>query len=507
MAKTKTRWICQQCGFTSMRSLGRCTDCGGWGTLVEEITQEDDGSKKGFAARVSQLNTGTRPESENKALPLSEIDTNESGRISTGLEGLDEILGGGLVPGAVILIAGDPGIGKSTLLMQVAKNLAKTVRVLYITGEESAAQVRLRAERLKVTSDNVLVAAEQNVVNAADMLYTNDVQVAVVDSIQAVYHPEISSAAGSVSQVREGTQLLIHAAKAKNIATILVGHVTKDGTIAGPRVLEHMVDVVLQFEGDRTRQLRVLRAIKNRFGSTTELALFAMAESGLAEVDNPSALFLGDRLAKVGLKQAASGTAVIAGGEGSRSLLLEVQALTISTGNPNVRRVVNGWDYNRLLQLLAVLEKRIGLSLSRLDVYVNMVGGLEFEDPAGDMGIAFAVATSFLDRSIDPGLVAVGEVGLTGEIRPVHNLGQRLKEAQRLGFNKAIVPKVNLPLQNPPAKMEIIGVDTLAEALSAAIPGLNLGPKPKTNLESKSDTTAISKLDNKAQGAQEKVRQ
>jgi len=459
-----------------MRSLGRCTDCGGWSTLVEEITQEDEGNKKGFAARVSQLNSSasSRGEAENKAQPLSQINTDESGRIPTGLAGLDEVLGGGLVPGAVILIAGDPGIGKSTLLMQVAKNLAKTCRVLYITGEESAAQVRLRAERLNVKSDNVLVAAEQNVVNAADMLFTTDVQVAVVDSIQAVYHPEISSAAGSVSQVREGTQLLIHAAKAKNICTILVGHVTKDGTIAGPRVLEHMVDVVLQFEGERTRQLRVLRAIKNRFGSTTELALFAMAEIGLVEVDNPSALFLGDRLAKVGLKQAASGTAVIAGGEGSRSLLLEVQALTVSTGNPNVRRVVNGWDYNRLLQLLAVLEKRIGLSLSRLDVYVNIVGGLDFEDPGGDLGIAFAVATSFLDRSTDPGLVAVGEVGLTGEIRPVQNLGPRLKEAQRLGFNKAIVPKVNLPLQNPPAKMEIIGVDTLAEALRAAIPGLGV---------------------------------
>jgi len=489
MAKIKSRWICQQCGFTSMRSLGRCTDCGGWSTLVEEIIQEDDGSKKGFAARVSQLNAGTRPDVETKAQPLSQIDTNESGRIPTGLAGLDEVLGGGLVPGAVILIAGDPGIGKSTLLMQVAKNLAEHCRVLYITGEESAAQVRLRAERLKVTSDNVLVASEQNVVNAADMLYTTDVQVAVVDSIQAVYHPEISSAAGSVSQVREGTQLLIHAAKAKNICTILVGHVTKDGTIAGPRVLEHMVDVVLQFEGERTRQLRVLRAIKNRFGSTSELALFAMAETGLVEVDNPSALFLGDRLAKVGHKQAASGTAVIAGGEGSRSLLLEVQALTVSTGNPNVRRVVNGWDYNRLLQLLAVLEKRIGLSLSRLDVYVNIVGGLDFEDPGGDLGIAFAVATSFLDRSIDPGLVAVGEVGLTGEIRPVHNLGPRLKEAQRLGFNKAIVPRVNLPLQSPPSKMEIIGVDTLSEALKAAMPGLETNKGSKKRLDDEGPRT------------------
>ncbi|HNA73460.1 MAG TPA: magnesium chelatase domain-containing protein, partial [Candidatus Obscuribacter sp.] len=243
--------------------------------------------------------------------------------------------------------------------------------------------------------------------------------------------------------------------------------------IAGPRVLEHMVDVVLQFEGDSLRQLRLLRAVKNRFGSTSELAIFAMMEEGLKEVENPSALFLGDRLSKVGLKQAPSGTAVIAGGEGSRSLLLEVQALTVATPNPSPRRVVNGWDYNRLLQLLAVLEKRAQLSLCRLDVYVNIVGGMDFSDPAGDLGIALAVATSFLDRSIDPGLVAVGEVGLTGEIRPVINLAQRLKEAHRLGFTKALVPRVNLPLSGVPKGLEVIGVESISEALNYAIPSID----------------------------------
>ncbi|MFA7340134.1 MAG: DNA repair protein RadA [Candidatus Obscuribacterales bacterium] len=503
MAKGKSRWVCQQCGFQSSRSMGRCTECGNWNSFVEELAPEDDSAKKGFAARLAAVSNGLSGPNgtngpnntggqANKALPLSQIDTDESGRLETGMAGLDEVLGGGLMPGSVILIAGDPGVGKSTLLMQVAKNLSRTHQILYITGEESAAQVSLRAGRLGVTSDNVLVAAEQNVVNAAEMMLASDSAVCVVDSIQSVYHPEIASAAGSVSQVREGTQLLIHAAKRKNIATILVGHVTKEGTIAGPRVLEHMVDVVLQFEGDRTRQLRILRAVKNRFGSTAELAIFSMSEEGLSEVDNPSALFLGDRLSKVGQKQAPSGTAVIAGGEGSRSLLLEVQALTVSTPNPSPRRVVNGWDYNRLLQLVAVLEKRAGLHLARLDVYVNIVGGLDFSDPAGDLGIALAVATSFLDRSIDPGLVAVGEVGLTGEIRPVLNLGQRLKEASRLGFKKALVPQASLPLSNIPKGMEVIGVENISEALQKAIPNLVSGKSnsAKKNFEKYSETTS-----------------
>jgi DNA repair protein RadA/Sms len=475
MAKAKTRWVCQQCGFQSSGSLGRCTDCGAWSSMVEEVSSEDEVAKKGFASRIAVV-APRREEIEATARPLTEIDTDDTSRLQTGMAGLDEVLGGGLVPGAVLLIAGDPGVGKSTLLMQVAKNISEQRSVLYITGEESASQVRLRAGRLGVNSANILVAAEQNVVAAAEMIMQSDASMCVVDSIQSIYHPEITSGAGSVSQVREGTQLLIQAAKNKGIATILVGHVTKEGTIAGPRVLEHMVDVVLQFEGDRARQLRILRAVKNRFGSTSELAIFSMSEDGLSEVDNPSALFLGDRLSKVGRKQAPSGTAVIAGGEGSRSLLLEVQALTVATPNPSPRRVVNGWDYNRLLQLVAVLEKRAGLQLARLDVYVNIVGGLDFSDPAGDLGIALAIATSFLDRSVDPGLVAVGEVGLTGEIRPAMNINQRLKEASRLGFNKALVPASALPVTIP-ANMEVIGVETIQEALAKAIPSLNFEKK------------------------------
>jgi DNA repair protein RadA/Sms len=392
-------------------------------------------------------------------------------RISTGLHALDEVLGGGLVPGSVILLAGDPGIGKSTLLLQVANNVASRHKVLYVSGEESASQVRLRAQRLGVRNPGVLACSEQDVLEIREHFMNNQPQLAIVDSIQAVFHPDVSSAPGSVSQVREAANALVNSAKAQNIATIIVGHVTKDGSIAGPRVLEHMVDVVLQFEGDRARQVRLLKTPKNRFGSTQEVGVFKMTEIGLVEVDNPSALFLGDRLTKLGRKQAPSGTAVIAGGEGSRSLLLEVQALVGNSSYANPRRVANGWDYNRLLQVLAVLEKKIGLWISKYDVYINIAGGMDFNDPSGDLGISLAVTTSILDRSVDPGLLCIGEIGLTGEVRPVVNLGQRLKEAAKLGFRRAIVPKGNLPLDLRVENIDVVGVELLAEALNLAVPG------------------------------------
>jgi DNA repair protein RadA/Sms len=394
-------------------------------------------------------------------------------RIPSGLPSLDEVLGGGIVPGSVILLAGDPGIGKSTLLLQVANHVAAKYKVVYVSGEESASQVRLRAERLGVRTAGVLACSEQDVLEIREHLLNNSPTLAIVDSIQAVYHPQIASAPGSVSQVREAANLLVSVAKAQDIAMILVGHVTKDGTIAGPRVLEHMVDVVLYFEGDRARQLRLLKTPKNRYGSTQEVGVFKMSDRGLSEVDNPSALFLGDRLSKLGRKQAPSGTAVIAGGEGNRSLLLEVQALVGNSPYPNPRRVANGWDYNRLLQVLAVLEKKIGVYLSKVDVYINIAGGMDFNDPSGDLGISLAVTTSILDRSVDPGLLCIGEIGLTGEVRPVVALSQRLKEAAKLGFTKAIVPKGNLPLEVKIDNMEIIGVELLSEALSKAIPGVN----------------------------------
>ncbi len=368
---------------------------------------------------------------------LSDTDAGGTSRIATGLKSLDEVLGGGIVPGSVILLAGDPGIGKSTLLLQVAHNVAACHKVLYISGEESASQVRLRAERLKVRNADVLACADQDVLEIREHMLNNSPALAIVDSIQAVYHPQISSAPGSVSQVREAANILVGTAKAQDIATIIVGHVTKDGTIAGPRVLEHMVDVVLHFEGDRARQLRLLKSPKNRFGSTQEVGVFKMTELGLMEVDNPSALFLGDRLTKLGRKQAPSGTAVIAGGEGNRSLLLEVQALVGNSPYTNPRRVANGWDYNRLLQVLAVLEKKIGLFLSKYDVYINIAGGMDFNDPSGDLGISLAVTTSLFDRSVDPGLLCIGEIGLTGEVRAGSVSGAALERGIEIGLSQS----------------------------------------------------------------------
>lgn len=479
MARIKSKWICQSCGFQTSRYLGRCTECNSWNSFIEELIEEETLAKKGFASRLESLAaSGSATDQLTQVVSLSDIPIDniesEQYRHRTGLAGLDEVLGGGLVPGSVVLLAGDPGIGKSTLLLQVAREIGRKHKILYVSGEESAAQVRLRAMRLGINSDSILVHASPDVANIRESMLTSSARIAVIDSIQAVYHPQVSSAPGSVSQVRESAAVLVAAAKAQSIATILVGHVTKDGSIAGPRVLEHMVDVVLQFDGDRARQLRILRAAKNRFGSTQEIAVFSMTETGLVEVDNPSELLLGDRLSKLGRKQAPSGTAVIAGGEGNRALLLEVQDLVGNSTYPSPRRVANGWDYNRLLQIIAVLEKKVGLSLSHHDVYINIVGGLDISDPSGDLGISLAIATSLLDRSIDPGLLCIGEIGLTGEVRPVVALPQRLKEAARLGFRRALVPRGNLPHKTNIEGMEVVGVEFLVEALEQAMPGAEL---------------------------------
>ncbi len=338
----------------------------------------------------------------------------------------------------------------------------------------------MRAARLGLNSPNILIDSEHNVANIQQRIAEHDVQFVVVDSIQAVFHPEISSAPGAVSQVRESAGSLVTAAKAKDVCMVLVGHVTKDGGIAGPRVLEHMVDVVLHFEGDRSRQLRILRAIKNRFGSTHEIAIFTMNEEGLQEVDNASALFLGERLSKRPGERAPSGTAVLASAEGNRCLLLEVQALVGASAAGTGRRVANGCDYNRVLQIIAVLEKRVGLSLSKQDVYVNIVGGFEFADPAGDLAIAVATATSCLDRSVDPFMVCIGEVGLSGEIRPVSSLERRLREASRMGFKRALVPACNLPLNVKFDTMEVVGVDYLSEVFAKIMPSATVeaGSRP-----------------------------
>jgi DNA repair protein RadA/Sms len=466
MARSKSRWICQECGFQTSRFLGRCTECNSWNSLAEEIVADEPASLRGKGAFKAAATTGA-----SSPKLLAEVPIFKDERIATGFAGVDEVLGGGLVPGSVVLLAGDPGVGKSTLLLQLTEMMSARGTVMYVTGEESAQQVKLRAERLGITRGNILVYAEQNVSSIESRLSEENISVLIVDSIQSVFHPELSSAPGSVSQVRESAAVLASSAKAANVATILVGHVTKDGTIAGPRVLEHMVDVVLQFEGERARQLRILRSCKNRYGSTQEVGVFSMGENGLTEIDNPSVLFLGDRLGKLSHEKAASGTAVIAAVEGTKTLMLEVQALVGPTPFPGPRRVSNGWDNNRLLQLLAVLEKRIGLTLSRFDVYVNIVGGFNFTDPAGDLGVALAIATSCLDRSVDPRLICIGEVGLTGEVRPVAGLERQLKEAARLGFRRALVPKSNLPLASKIDALQVSGIEYLVEALESAMPG------------------------------------
>lgn len=478
--KVKTRWICQECGFQTSRSLGRCTECGSWNSFVEEM---DSASIKTAAQPLIARNL-LGHEDASGPVCLDEVELERNLRVSTGVEQLDAVLGGGVVPGSVILLAGDPGIGKSTLLLQVAQNLAVSGRLLYVSGEESKQQVSMRGRRLGVSSKNVLIDSEQSVLSIREAMVKAEASFAVIDSIQTIYHPEISSAPGSVSQVREGAGLLIAHAKSCNLAMIIVGHVTKDGSIAGPRVLEHLVDVVLQFEGDQARQFRILRAVKNRFGSTQEVAIFSMSENGLQEVLNPSAAFLGTRLEKSAFERAASGTAVIASAEGSRAYLLEVQALVADSALGSPRRVANGYDYARLLQILAVLERRAGIFLSREDVYVNIVGGFQCNDPAGDLGVAIAAATSALDRSVDPFMIAIGEIGLSGEIRAVAALDRRLKEAQNMGFKSALIPKSNLSAETSFGKLKLLPVESLTDALNHVMPGFNMKKQKKAEQES-----------------------
>lgn len=473
--KTKTRWICQNCAFQTSKSMGRCIECGAWNSFVEEI----DNSKLQESMPLRARSAFPTSEENDGPVVLSEFDDSQSEeRHSTGFESLDQVLGGGLVPGAVILLAGDPGIGKSTLLLQLAAQISTNQSTLYVSGEESSKQVMIRARRLGLGKTPILIDSEQNVANIQKQLQKTKAQFAIIDSIQAIYHPEIESAPGSVSQVRESAGAIVNTAKANGICTILVGHVTKDGSIAGPRVLEHMVDVVLQFEGDRTRQLRMVRAAKNRYGSTQELAIFSMSDDGLEEVSNPSAIFLAERLEKKPGERSPSGTAVIASCEGQRSLLLEVQSLVCATSLVSPRRVANGFDSSRLLQIIAVLEKRVGLPLGKQDVYVNIVGGMECNDPGGDLGVAVAVATACLDRSVDPLTVCIGEIGLSGEIRSVVNIERRLREAQSLGFRQAIVPPCEASLKAKFKDLKVVEAQSLTMALEKAMPGLNAQGKP-----------------------------
>ena len=456
MAKIKTKWVCQNCGYEAAKYIGKCPDCAQWGTLVEEVEIKENTSKQSVVL------------DETPVCLINEIQITESIKIPTGYDELDRVLGGGLVEGSLVLLAGDPGIGKSTLVLQTAGNICKNgKKLLYVCAEESGSQVKLRAQRLNVNSDNLYVYSQTNLEAVINQTDTIKPDLLVIDSIQSVYTSNITSSAGSVSQIRECTNILMDIAKNKNITVIVIGHVTKDGNIAGPKVLEHMVDTVIYFEGDKYKSQRLLRSIKNRFGSTNEIGVFNMAETGLEEVKNPSELFMKDRS-----DSATPGSVIIATNEGTRSLLVEVQALVGKTSYPSPRRVSTGVEYNRLLQIIAVLEKRIGLQLSSHDVYVNVIGGIEIEEPAADLGIALAIATCFRDVVVSPDCVIMGEISLSGEIRNVSSIEKRIYEAQKLGFKKAIIPKQNKKLSEN-FDIEIVEVPRLIDAIKVCVSKAN----------------------------------
>lgn len=453
MAKAKAVFVCQECGHESPKWLGRCPACSAWNTFVEERTAASPGP----AAHTSHRSTC----GEVRPLRLAGENSAAERRTATGLSEFDRVLGGGVVAGAVVLVGGDPGIGKSTLLLQVMDRLAERVGpVLYISGEESAQQVRLRAERLGTVSDDLLFLAETDLTALEEALERTHPKAVVVDSIQTIFHPDLPAAPGSVTQVRECAAALLRWGKTAEVPVFLVGHVTKSGELAGPRVLEHIVDTVLYFEGERQTSFRVLRAVKNRFGPTHEVGLFEMVETGLVEVENPSRLFLAERPPN------AAGSVVVTAMEGTRPVLVEVQALVGSTnfmGTP--RRLVTGADYNRVAIILAVLEKRAGLALGSQDVYVNVVGGVRVQEPGADLGLALAVASSLRNVPVGTDLVAIGEVGLAGEVRSVARLEYRLNEAAKLGFTRAVVPATNLDGLRIPSGISLVPVRRVEDAL------------------------------------------
>lgn len=450
MTKKKTKFCCQSCGYESPKWLGRCPGCGGWNTFVEEV--EVVSKSRGLFQHSEAIHQ--------KAVPIISIETREEQRIHTDMVELNRVLGGGIVPGSLVLIGGDPGIGKSTLLMQLSADLSnKGYRVLYISGEESLKQTGLRAARIGVQSKELLIYAETDLELIRHTIEEVQPKFIIVDSIQTIYHPGVESAPGSVSQVRECTSELMRIAKTKGIATFLVGHVTKEGQIAGPRILEHMVDTVLYFEGERHHTHRILRSHKNRFGSTNEIAIFEMAHSGLKEVLNPSELFLEER------SQGAAGSTVVASMEGTRPILVEIQSLVTPTSFNYPKRMATGVDQNRVQLLMAVLEKRAGLLLQAQDAYVKVAGGVKLDEPAIDLAILISIVSSYKNRPVPVTDVFVGEVGLTGEVRRVSRIEQRVYEAARLGFQRIFIPSSNLGGWEYPEEIEVVGVPTINEAL------------------------------------------
>ncbi len=453
-SKLKSLYVCSECGYESAKWYGKCPSCGDWNTLNEEI-------RDAVSVKTSVIAERRKPSS--LPVQISKITTEDEQRYYTGLKELDRVLGGGIVKGSLILLGGDPGIGKSTILLQICSHLGKILRILYISGEESKRQIKLRAERLGVNSDNLYIMTETDISVIADQIQSESPDLVMIDSIQTMNYRELSSSPGSVTQVRECTNILMRTSKALDIPCIVVGHVNKDGAIAGPKVLEHIVDAVLYFEGDRQMSYRILRAVKNRYGSTNEIGVFQMNDDGLSEVENPSLMLLSGRPKNV------SGTCVACTMEGSRPILAEIQGLVTNSGYGNPRRMATGFDYNRMSMLLAVLEKRCGYFFSSLDAYVNVIGGLRLDEPATDLALALALVSSLKDIVVAEDLLAFGEVGLTGEIRSVNHASQRVTEAARLGFKRCIIPYHNLKALNLPkdCDIEIIPVKNIRDAVSA----------------------------------------
>jgi len=454
MAKLKPIYICSECGYESPKWFGKCPNCNQWNTMNEELpnTTPISGFSKNNSA-VSQV------------MRLNEIKEDVERRISTGNREFDRVLGGGIVLGSLVLISGDPGIGKSTILLQICQHLSKNRKVLYVSGEESANQIKMRANRLEVNTDNLYIMTQTDVSVIVETIKLEKPDIVIIDSIQTMVYEEVNSSAGSVTQVRECTNIFMHTAKGFGIPIIIVGHVNKDGAIAGPKVLEHIVDTVLYFEGEKNYSYRILRGVKNRFGSTNEIGVFEMTGTGLKEVENPSLMMISGR------PKNTSGTCVACVMEGTRPILAEVQGLVCATGFGTPRRMSTGFDYNRMSMLLAVLEKRAGYYFNNMDAYINVIGGLKLDEPAADLTVSLALVSSLKDKAVDDNVLAFGEVGLAGEIRAVSNCEQRVQEAYRLGFKKCIIPFHNYKSLPKEIKinMDVVPVRNIREAFTALV--------------------------------------
>ncbi len=451
MSKVKTVFVCSECGYESPKWLGKCPGCNSWNSFYEEKIADSKNSK------------GSAKETKKATIQiLNEVEGKHESRTDTGISELNRVLGGGLVNGSLVLLGGEPGIGKSTLILEVCDKINGNGKVLYVSGEESAEQIKIRADRLNIKNNNIMFLGETDIDIIEQTILEMSPKLVIIDSIQTMYSDEITSAAGSVSQVREITARIMRVCKGHSISTIIIGHVTKDGNIAGPRVLEHMVDTVLYLEGERYFSYRILRSVKNRFGSTNEIGMFEMQNEGMVEIKNPSSILISER------EDNPAGSVIVASMEGTRPLLIELQALTTPSVYGMPRRAANGIDYNRLTMLIAVLEKKGRIPLGSQDVYLNVVSGIRLVEPAVDLGVVLVIASSFKNASIDKGIVVIGEVGLTGEVRSVNFIEKRLKECEKMGFKKCIIPESNRKLLKDKYDMEIVGVRCVSEAMRSA---------------------------------------